>query len=101
MNQKQKVFIERAIRQLKEVTDACGTDAATTAVTLGRKRVSKYVVVVRIVAELDRGFSAPLGSHASKPNAQPGTQPDTQPDYSKKTEHHNTRRTSRWHKPIF
>ena len=93
MNQKQKVFIERAIRQLKEVTDACSTNAATTEVTLGRKRVSKYVVVVRIVAELDRGFSAPLGSHASRS--------DTQADYSKKTEHHNTRRTSRWHKPIF
>lgn len=93
MNQKQQVFIRRAIRQLKEVTDACGTGAATTVVTLGRKRVGKYVVVVRIVAEPDRGFSAPLGSHASKSV--------TQADYSKKTEHHNTRRTSRWHKPIF
>lgn len=96
MNQQQSVFIQRAMQQLKQVIDSCCKNldqTSTASAILGRKRIGQHIVVVKVIAEVDRGFSAPLGSHASKLGASP--------DYSKQTEHHNTQRGSRWHKPVF
>jgi len=81
------------MQQLTEVIDQCCQRSTTASATLGRKRVGRHIVIVRVIAEFDNGFSAPLGSHASKLGAEP--------DYSIKTEHHNKSRTSRWHKPFF
>ncbi len=93
MNQQQSEFITRAMQQLSQVIDECCKNSSIASATLGRKRVGKHTVVVRLIAEVDKGFSAPLGSHASRLGAEP--------DYSKQTEHHNVHRGSRWHKPIF
>ncbi len=98
MNQQQSEFAERAMQQLRQVVEQCSENAATATAILGRRRVGRHIVVVRIIAELDEGFSAPLASHASRL----GPSSAIKPDYSTKTEHHNkSNQTNRWHKPIF
>ncbi len=66
MNQQQSDFILRAMQQLTQVVDQCAENSATASAILGRRTVGRHIVVVRIVAELDEGFSAPLNSHASR-----------------------------------
>jgi len=85
MNQQQAQFIQRAMQQLKTVVEQCAENSATATAILGRRQVGRHIVVVKIVAELDEGFSAPLASHASRI----GKSSQIEPDYSKKTEHHN------------
>ena len=98
MNQQQSEFAERAMQQLRKVIDQCVENSATATAILGRRQVGRHIVVVRIIAEPDEGFSAPLASHASRP----GLSSTVKPDYSKKTEHHNkNNQINRWHKPIF
>jgi len=98
MNQQQSEFAARAMQQLRQVIEQCVENSATATAILGRRRIGKHIVVVRIIAELDEGFSAPLASHASRL----GPSSIIKPDYSKKTEHHNkSNQTNRWHKPIF
>ncbi len=130
MNQQQSDFILRAMQQLTQVVDQCAENSATASAILGRRTVGRHIVVVRIVAELDEGFSAPLNSHASRGQSamgqsvanQPGSNQSStgqsstgqsgashfgrsstiEPDYSKHTKHHNkSNRVNRWHKPIF
>lgn len=98
MNQQQTEFAAHAMQQLKKVVNQCAENSATATVILGRRQIGRHIVVVRIIAELDEGFSAPLSSHASRL----GRSSMVEPDYSKKTQH-NTRnnQTNRWHKPIF
>ena len=98
MNQQQSEFAERAMQQLRQVIEQCVENSATAGAILGRRRVGRHIVVVRIIAELDEGFSAPLASHASRP----GSGSTVKPDYSMKTEHRTrNNQTNRWHKPIF
>ena len=98
MNQQQSQFVDQAMQQLKQVVDQCAENSATATAILGRRRVGRHVVIVRIIAELDEGFSAPLSSHASRI----GSSSKVEPDYSKQTEHpHKSNRVNRWHKPIF
>lgn len=120
VNQQQADFIVRAMQQLTQVIEQCAENSATASAILGRRTVGRHIVVVRIVAELDEGFSAPLNSHASRGQSirgqsgknQPGANQTgashsgrsstIEPDYSKHTEHHNkSNRVNRWHKPIF
>lgn len=104
MNQQQAEFIQGAIQQLKTVVEQCAENSATATAILGRRQVGRHIVVVKIIAELDEGFSAPLASHASRIGHNPkvGKSSQIEPDYSKKTEHHNkNNQTNRWHKPIF
>jgi len=95
MNQRQAVFIRRALQKLKRVIEKCASRSATAREMIGQKKLGKHTIIVHIVAEVDKGFEAPLSSHASISGIHP------KPDYSKKTEHHNKQRTSRWHKPHF
>ena len=98
MNQQQLKFTQRAMQQLRQVIQQCVEHSATATAILGRRQVGRHIVVVRIIAEPDEGFAAPLASHA----ARPGLSSTVKPDYSKKTEHHNkSNQTNRWHKPVF
>ena len=64
MNQRQRLFIDRAMNKLRQVIAACEKhDTAEHA--LGRRRVGRHVVKVTLMAEREKGFSAPLVSHAS------------------------------------
>jgi len=116
MNQQQHKFVDKALQQLRQVVDQCGENSATATSILGRRRVGRHIVVVRIIAELDEGFAAPLNSHASQSSMaqtgnsqygdasmkQPGRSSTIEPDYSRHTEHHNkSNRINRWHKPLF
>ncbi len=65
LNQQQSEFIERALQHLTRVMEQCAENSATASAILGRRKVGRYIVVVRIIAEEDEGFSAPLLSHAS------------------------------------
>ena len=76
----------------------CAENSATASDILGRRAVGRHIVVVRIIAELDEGFAAPLNSHTSGT----GNSSTIKPDYSQHTVHHNkSNRLNRWHKPIF
>jgi len=119
-SEQQRIFVHKAIKALRRVLKSCAQKDTTVSEELGRKHVGNHVVVVTLIAEIERGFSAPIGSHGSSVSKQlpraysrgnstgnpmskqpnPGVAEDT-PDYSKKTTHHNSKRTSRWHKPHF
>ncbi len=93
MNQQQIEFALRAMNQLTRVLNTCNHSSTTTAETLGRKQLGDHTIVVRIIAEIEEGFAAPLASHASRLGAEPR--------YPIKTRHHNKHRSNRWHKPPF
>ena len=98
VNQKQSKFIERAMQQLTQVMNQCAENSATATAILGRRQVGRHIVVVRIIAEQDERFAAPLNSHASRA----ASSSTIEPDYSQHTVHHNkSNRLNRWHKPIF
>jgi len=114
ISEQQRIFIHKAIKALRRVLKSCEQKDSTVSEELGRKHVGNTVVVVTLIAEIERGFSAPIGSHGSSVSKLSSESPTNSlgnrsvegvaehtPDYSRKTTHHNSKRTSRWHKPHF
>ena len=93
MNPKQQAFLQKAIELITEAIEESTETGNTAERQLGHKRIGSHTVQVTILAECDKGFSAPIGSHASSQLPQPQEAP--------KTTHRNHRQTSRWQKRVF
>jgi hypothetical protein len=65
MNPKQQQFILRFCRQLASVIQACEHNESAE-IELGRRHVGKHQVKVRLLAEREKGFAAPIGTHGSR-----------------------------------
>ncbi len=68
MNPKQQQFILRFCQQLASVIQACEHNESAE-IEIGRRHVGKHQVKVKLLAEREKGFAAPIGSHGSRSGA--------------------------------
>jgi len=74
MNPKQQQFILKFCSQLASVIEACKQhDSAE--IEVGRRQVDNYQVVVKLLAEREKSFAAPIGSHGGGPLPDPQSAP--------------------------
>lgn len=69
MNPKQQQFILKFCTQLASVIQACEHNESAE-IEIGRRHIGKHQVKVKLRAEREKGFAAPIGSHGG--NSEPG-----------------------------
>lgn len=65
MNHKQQQFILKFCNQLASVIQACEHNESAE-IEIGRRHVGKHQVRVKLLAERERGFAAPIGTHGNR-----------------------------------
>ena len=65
MNPKQQQFILKFCSQLASVIQACEHNESAE-IEIGRRHVGKHQVKVKLMAEREKGFAAPIGTHGNR-----------------------------------
>lgn len=68
MNHKQQQFILKFCNQLASVIQACEHNESAE-IEIGRRHVGKHQVRVKLLAEREKGFAAPIGTHGNRAGA--------------------------------